>query len=187
MSCVAHNALLFVALLWAPHHFYWSASEEDRLSWTSDNIKSLFAKSLASVYVLLGDNTELITESSLNLILQSVLFSSKSGHEHSVKLFTVCATRRRLVWRPPLLGGVGKEITGMERFMQSPEYASLSKSGVGSVYMFTDRGFRDLDAKKKAELHLLTPGLLDGHHTYPAGHAAWKQVRSRACRSSYSP
>lgn len=153
MCCVLHNALLFVALLWAPRHFYWSSDEADRLAWTTDNVKSLFPKSLGTVYALLADNTELTTESSLNLILQSVLFSAKLRHLHTAKLFTVCATRRRIVWRAPLLGGVAKEITGLEMFTRSAEHASLMKSGVDAIYMFTDRGFRGLDAHLKATTH----------------------------------
>lgn len=180
MSDLLHNAALFVALLWAPRHFYWSSAEADRVAWTSEGVKAAFRKRLSSVYVLLGDNTELITESSLNLILQSFLFSSKSGHLHSAKLFTVSATRRRLVWRAPLAGGVTKEITGVERFLESAEYKSLQGAGANSVYMFTDRGFHDLHPSAKAELHLLTPGYLDEHHTYPPGHCAWQQVRHTA-------
>lgn len=177
MSDLLHNAALFVALLWAPRHFYWSADEADRVAWTSDAVKAAFSKQLSSVYVLLADNTEFMTESSDNLILQSFLFSSKAGHAHSVKLFTVTSSRHRLVWRAPLAGGVTKEITGVERFLESVEYKLLQNAGVKSVYMFTDRGFRDLHPSAKAELHLLTPGLLDAQHTYPAGHCAWREVR----------
>lgn len=177
MSDLLHNAALFVALLWAPRHFYWSPDEADRVAWTSDAVKAAFGKHLSSVYILLADNTEFMTESSENLILQSFLFSSKAAHAHSAKLFTVSSSRRRLVWRAPLAGGVTKEITGMERFLESAEYKSLQNAGVKSVYMFTDRGFRDLHPSAKAELHLLTPGLLDAQHTYPAGHCAWRQVR----------
>ena len=143
MSDLLHNAALFVALLWAPRHFYWSTHADDRIAWTSEKVKETFSTKLGEIYVLLADNTELVTESSLNLILQSFLFSSKSGHLHSSKLFTVSTSRRRLVWRAPLSGGVTKEITGMEQFVRSLEFQQLRVAGV-AIYMFTDRGFKGL-------------------------------------------
>lgn len=173
MSDLLHNAALFVALLWAPLHFYWPTSADERRAWTSGRVKETVGSDL---FVLLADNTELVCESSGNLILQSFLYSAKMAHLHSIKLFTICSSRRRIVWRAPLFGGVTKEITGMERFLSSAEFAKLDREHV-RVCMFTDRGFRDLPLELQNKIHLLTPGLLDERHSYPQGHSVWKQVR----------
>ena len=74
----------------------------NRLSWTSDNIKSLFRSALASVYVLLEIGTLAFGEA--------------------------------LVWRAALVGGVGKEITGLERFKRDSDLPSCAYNALHSRY-----------------------------------------------------
>lgn len=127
--------------------------------------------------VLLADNTELICESSKELLLQSYLYSSKLKHTHSVKLFTVCTTNRRIVWRAPLFGGGSSEDAAMDLFFKSKEFLTLISSGVEHVFLLTDRGILRYRKVLQQQVHHLSPGLLPEDRHYPEGHCVWKQVR----------
>jgi hypothetical protein len=128
--------------------------------------------------VLLADNTELICESSKELLLQSYLYSSKLKHVHSIKLFTVCTTSRRIIWRSPLFGGGTSEDSPMDLFLKSKEFLALLAAGVEHVFLLTDRGILRYRKVQEREVHHLTPGLLPADRHYPEGHCVWKQVCS---------
>jgi len=126
--------------------------------------------------ILLADLTELICESSKELILQSYLYSSKLKHTHSVKLFTVCTTSRRIIWRAALFGGGTPEDIPFELFLKSKEFLSLLAAGIEHVFLLTDRGIFRYRKVREQEVHHLTPGLLPPGGHYPEGHCVWKQV-----------
>lgn len=180
MSLLLHNAAIFVALLWAPRYFRWCESLDELRYWTKDSFLAMLAVPHEKACLLLADLTELICESSSELILQSYLYSSKLKHTHSVKLFTVCTTSRRIIWRASLFGGGSSEDIPFELFLKSKELLALTAAGVEHIFLFTDRGIFRYRAVAAQEVHHLTPGLLPAGGHYPEGHCVWKQVSPNA-------
>ena len=127
-------------------------------------------------FIFLADNVEFISQGSLNLLLDSVLFSSKLKSVCSVKLFTLSLSSGLINWRAPLFGGGAEEITPMERFLQSDECRRVREQYKRRILAFTDRGFSRLPAELLDGIYLLHPGLQELRGQYSAEHAVWKQV-----------
>lgn len=176
-SLLVRNAAVFVALLWAPRYFRWCDSADELQRWTHDSFSAMLSVPHEKCCILLADLTELLCESSHELILQSYLYSSKLKHTHSLKLLTVCALSRRIVWRAALFGGGTPEDTPFELFLKSQEFKSLQAAGIEHVFLLTDRGIFRYRTVQQHEVHHLTPGLLPTGGHYPEGHCVWKQVR----------
>lgn len=175
-SLLVHNAAIFVALLWAPRYFRWCNSAAELQEWTKESFLAMLSGPREKSCILLADLTELICESSHELILQSYLYSSKLKHIHSLKLFTVCALSHRIIWRAVLFGGGTSEDTPLELFLKSKEFQSLRAAGIEHVFLFTDRGIFRYRVVEEPGVHHLTPGLLPPGGHYPEGHCVWKQV-----------
>lgn len=176
-SLLLRNAAVFVALIWAPRYFRWCESAAELQQWTKESFMAMLSVPRETSCVLLADLTELICESSKQLHLQSYLYSSKLKHTHSLKLLTVCALSKRIVWRAALFGGGTSEDVPFELFLKSKEFHSLRAQGIEHVFIFTDRGIFRYRIIKEHEVHHLTPGLLPAGGHYPEGHCVWKQVR----------
>lgn len=176
-SILLRNAVVFVALIWAPRYFRWCESPAELQQWTKESFLAMLNVPREKSCVLTADLTELICESSKQLHLQSYLYSSKLKHTHSLKFLTVCTLSRRIVWRSPLFGGGTPEDVPFEQFLESKEFRSLHAQGIEHVFVFTDRGIFRYRIVKEREVHHLTPGLLPPGGHYPEGHCVWKQVR----------
>ena len=154
-----HNSSLMVAIFWAPNYFFFRTSMHDLEQWTLPSLHTLLrAKEL--FLVLLADNTELISEGSLNTLLQLYLYSFKLKHKHSLKLFTACLSSGMIVYRAPLFGGSTPEVTALEVFVASAELAALRKQhAFSSVVCATDLGFTETDPEllSKWGVQLLFP------------------------------
>ena len=185
-SLLLHNASIFVAILWAPRYFRWCESVAELRSWTKESFLAMLPASDNSSCVLLADLTELICESSTELMLQSYLYSSKLQHTHSVKLFTVCTTSRRIIWRAALFGGGTSEDFPFEEFLGSREFLALL-ADVEHVFLLTDRGIYHHRKVAAHQVHHMTPGLLPAAGQYPEGHCVWKQVPFIAISQYNSP
>lgn len=109
------------------------------------------------VTILLSDNTELFCESSRDLRLQVMLYSSKYKHCHTVKLSFFTTTTGLIVWLAPVFGGAALEIASSEAYFKEAEEVEdvlkdipELKEGILPDFLFLDRGYRDL-RKKLAE------------------------------------
>ena len=175
-SLLIRNAAIFVALLWAPRYFRWCESLHELQRWTKESFLAMLSVPHDKACILLADLTELICESFTELILQSYLYSSKLKHTHSVKLFTVCTTLKRIIWRAALFGGSSSEDVPFEVFLKSREFLALLAAGAEHIFLLTDRGIFRYRKVSAQEVHHLTPGLLPPGGHYPEGHCVWKQV-----------
>jgi hypothetical protein len=185
-SLLLRNSAVLVALLWARRYFRWCESAAELQQWTKESFMAMLSVPREKSCILLADLTELICESSKQLHLQSYLYSSKLKHTHSLKLLTVCALSRRIVWRAALFGGGTPEDVPFELFLNSKEFHSLRAQGIEHVFIFTDRGIFRYRLVKEREVHHLTPGLLPAGGHYPEGHCVWKQVQRGSVLSTYN-
>lgn len=181
MSTLLYNAALLVALLWAPRHMAFP-SVDKLMAEVSPRAASVLPPSSAHpCVIILADCTEILCESSGNLILQLYLYSSKTTHVHSVKLFTVTDTKGRIVWRALLKDGVTKEITGLIEFFESDEFQQMVRAGV-KVFLLADRAFVNLPDKYRPMVTILTPGERSVGDVHGPLHTAWKMVRADCVR-----
>jgi hypothetical protein len=177
-SRLLYNSTVVVALLWAPNYFYFRSSPEEMHRWASPELRTMLGDEIYKVFIFLADNVEFISQGSLDLLLDSILFSSKLKSSCSVKLFTLSLSSGLINWRAPLFGGGAEEITAMERFLSSAECRRVRERYKRRIVAFTDRGFSRLSAELLDGIYLLHPGLQELRGQYTAEHAVWKQVRS---------
>ena len=168
---------MMVALLWAPNYFHFRSSPDDMRHWASPELRTMLGDEISKAFIFLADNVEFISQGSLDLLLQSILFSEKLQSSCSVKLFTLCLSSGLINWRAPLFGGGATEINAMERFLKSDECGRVREQYKKRIVAITDRGFSRLDAKLLDGIFLLHPGVQELRGQYSAEHAIWKQVR----------
>lgn len=183
-----------LALFWAPRYFYFRTKLHELREWTIPSLRSQL-DAHALFLVLLADNTELISESSLNALLQLYLFSFKLDPAHSLKLFTACLSSGVIVYRPPLFGGSTPEVTPLEWFLRCRELADLRQlHHLTRVICAVDMGFTATDPKvlSQSGVELLFPSRHVGNQRLSIAEVLIKEVRYlwhqelKQCRRSSS-
>jgi hypothetical protein len=141
--------LIFVALFWSP--LYLRRPDLEVLTKVPARFQSaLSPANEAPTIVLVADNTEFISHSSGNLLLQSFLWSSKLKKAHSTKLLLITTLSGLIVWRSPLFGGSTPEPELLEYFFQSDDFHSLPTAA--NVVILVDRGFKKLIAPPSVQI-----------------------------------
>lgn len=151
---IIHNGSHILYVHYSPHFLRIPSMSEVNEHFTTAKARELHPGPKAIIIV---DNTEKLCQSSTNLGLQTLLFSSKIKR-CLIKIALICATNGTILYVSPIFGGAASEGAPYENFQRSAPMEWQTTPYIA----LADRGYGRKHFVPGSNLTLILPAFLEG-------------------------